>query len=291
MVLLALALLAHGVLHSSIQNLPMFAGLLAAGLIASTAKIRLPGIEGTTVSVGFLVLLICVAKIGILETMIVMASSTILQCFWHPRKGPRPVQVLFSVANSIIASGATHIAGHRLDQIFGHSLVAMMMGAAIVYFFLVSFPIAAIVTLTTNKPLLHTWKETYVWSFPYFILGAALVGTMLYLQDLVGWQALLFIVPLVVGIYFSYGMYIGKLEAEKKQVEEMALLHLRTIESLALAIEAKDPNSQEHLRRVETFAVEIARDLRLDNSEIQAVRAAALLHDIGKLAVPEHIVS
>src|SRR5258707_5068391 len=71
----------------------------------------------------------------------------------------------------------------------------------------------------------------------------------------------------------------------------MAGLHLRTIEALALAIVAKDYNTHSHLRRVELYAVEIGKELGLSDSELQALRAAALLHDIGKLAVPEHIIS
>src|SRR5256886_6916784 len=61
--------------------------------------------------------------------------------------------------------------------------------------------------------------------------------------------------------------------------------------SLALAIEAKDHTTHDHLRRVRIYAMEIAKDLGLPPAEMQALRAAALLHDIGKLAVPEQIIS
>src|SRR5204863_2657183 len=77
----------------------------------------------------------------------------------------------------------------------------------------------------------------------------------------------------------------------KKHAEEMASLHLRTIEALALAIEAKDHTTHNHLQRVQTYAIEIGKDLGLSQPELDALRAAALLHDIGKLAVPEHIIS
>jgi len=71
----------------------------------------------------------------------------------------------------------------------------------------------------------------------------------------------------------------------------MSHLHLRTIEALALAIEAKDHNTHEHLQRVRVYAMEIAKELRLTHPEMEALQAASLLHDIGKLAVPEHIIS
>ena len=71
----------------------------------------------------------------------------------------------------------------------------------------------------------------------------------------------------------------------------MADLHLATIEALALAIDAKDQTSQSHIRRVQLYAAAVARALGMSDNEIQGVKTAALLHDIGKLAVPEHILS
>src|SRR6059058_3595522 len=71
----------------------------------------------------------------------------------------------------------------------------------------------------------------------------------------------------------------------------MANLHLRTIEALALAIEAKDHTTHEHLQRVRVYAIEVAKELGVAGPEMEALHAAALLHDIGKLAIPEHIIS
>jgi diguanylate cyclase (GGDEF)-like protein/putative nucleotidyltransferase with HDIG domain len=114
----------------------------------------------------------------------------------------------------------------------------------------------------------------------------------------VGWQTSLLVLPLVYWVYRSYHLYLAKLATEKKQVEiekrnaeEVASLHLRTIESLALAIEAKDHTSHQHLQRVRVFAVAVAKELGFPEEEIEALRAAALLHDIGKLAIPEHIIN
>src|SRR5690242_10095316 len=71
----------------------------------------------------------------------------------------------------------------------------------------------------------------------------------------------------------------------------MAALHLRTIEALALAIEAKDETTRHHLERVQTYAVAIGEEIGIAECDLDALRAAAILHDIGKLAVPEHIIS
>ena len=113
-----------------------------------------------------------------------------------------------------------------------------------------------------------------------------------------GWQTSLLVLPPIYWVYRSYQLYLGKLEAEKKRVEiekqhveDVASLHVRTIEALALAIEAKDQTTHKHLQRVRVFAVAVAQQLGLSEDEIEALRAAALLHDIGKLAVPEHIIN
>src|SRR3989454_12837273 len=71
----------------------------------------------------------------------------------------------------------------------------------------------------------------------------------------------------------------------------MANLHLRTIEALALAIEAKDHTTHDHLQRVRVYAIEVAKEMDISQGEMEALHAAALLHDIGKLAIPEHIIS
>jgi len=114
---------------------------------------------------------------------------------------------------------------------------------------------------------------------------------MSWLHDFTDWQTSLLILPVVYLMYRSYRLYLGKLEDEKRHVEEMADLHMRTIEALALAIEAKDQTTHDHLQRVRVYAVEVAKELKLGHEEMEALQAAALLHDIGKLAIPEHIIS
>ena len=106
-----------------------------------------------------------------------------------------------------------------------------------------------------------------------------------------GWQASMLLIPAAYLMYRSYRLYLGKLDEERKHAGEIADLHLRTIEALALAIDAKDHTTHDHLERVRSYAVEIGRQMGISDLELEALRAAALLHDIGKLAVPEHIIN
>jgi diguanylate cyclase (GGDEF)-like protein/putative nucleotidyltransferase with HDIG domain len=108
---------------------------------------------------------------------------------------------------------------------------------------------------------------------------------------LLGWETLLLLIPIAYLIYRSCRLYLDKLEAQKKQVERVAEVHLRTIEALALAINAKDHTSHIHPKRVRVYAEAVGKEMGLSEFEMEALRTAALLHDIGKLAVPEHIIN
>ncbi len=82
-----------------------------------------------------------------------------------------------------------------------------------------------------------------------------------------------------------------QVEEERRRAQQMGELHLATIEALALAIDAKDQTTHNHIGRVETYASAMARELGMSDVDEQAVKTAALLHDIGKLGVPEHILA
>ena len=181
-----------------------------------------------------------------------------------------------------------HLAVSRA-QVKSHPLLLGL--AAITYFAANTGSIAAVIALTERKSIKKIWVECYFWSFPYYLVGAAFAGMIGWFNREFGWETSLLIVPIIYLIYRSYRLYLGKLEDEKRHVEEMATLHLRTIEALALAIEAKDHTTHDHLQRVRVYAIEMAKELGVTSGEMEALHAAALLHDIGKLAVPEHIIS
>jgi diguanylate cyclase (GGDEF)-like protein/putative nucleotidyltransferase with HDIG domain len=196
------------------------------------------------------------------------------------------------------ASALCYVSYHGLDSRMGRNRPILLLVAALVFFLANTLPVSIVISLTEGKSSSKVWKECYFWSFPYYLVGAAAVGLVGIVNQRAGWQTSLLVLPLIYWVYRSYRLYLGRLEAEKerveiekKHVEQIASLNMRTIEALALAIEAKDHTTHTHLQRVRTYAVEIAKDLGLSSDEIEALRAAALLHDIGKLAVPEHIIN
>src|SRR6476469_5311596 len=289
--LAGLATAVYGGVAWKIDDLPKFIAYLLTALLASRLRVELPEITGT-ISVNFLFILLGIAQLTFTETLILGCSAILVQCFLTRRRWPRIEQVSFNISSAAVAIAAAYYTYHGPWSTRLHPNAAfLLMLAAAVYFLFNTLPVAAIIALTENKRLQKIWTDCYCWSLPYYLAGGALAAMFGWLTQRVGWQPTLLALPAMFVIYRSYRLYLSKLENEKNHVSEMAALHMRTNEALALAIEAKDQTTHDHLERVRVYAVEMARRLNLPPDEIEALRAAALLHDIGKLAVPEHIIS
>ncbi len=295
---LGVVVLVSSLAHWQSHDLMRLACYLIVAVLASGLKVQLPGIDGT-MSVNFLFILLGVLELSLPETLVIGCTATLVQSVWQARKKIDPVKVLFNVAGMMAnASYLTYISYHWLLGRFGSNKPIMLMVAALVFFFANTLPISVVIALTEGKSARKVWSECYFWSFPYYLVGAAAVGLVGIVNGAAGWETSLLVLPLIYWVYRSYRLYLGRLEAEKERVEiekrhveQIASLNMRTIEALALAIEAKDHTTHTHLQRVRTYAVEIAKELGLEQDQIEALRAAALLHDIGKLAVPEQIIN
>ncbi len=288
-VIAGLGTLTFAATHQGSKNIAEFICYLGIAILASRLKVSLPGITGT-LSVNFLFILIGVLELSFTETLILGAIAMVAQCLYPNR--PKALQVAFNVcAGSISTTLAYVVYHHPVMNLLLPSRPALLGLSATVYFIANAGSIATVISLTERKPLNRILVDCYFWSFPYYLVGAGIAGIIAWLNQKFTWEMSLLVLPAVYLIYRSYRLYLGKLEDEKRHVEEMANLHLRTIEALALAIEAKDHTTHEHLQRVRVYAIEVAKELGVIGPELEALHAAALLHDIGKLAVPEHIIS
>ena len=282
--------LAHSLLLWRSQDFAGFLVYFVIALLVSGLKLPLPGVTGT-ISVCFFFVLIGIVSLDLPQVLVTGCLSVLVQYLWQAKKKLQLVQVLFNIASASIAITASY-------QVFHSSwlrslpleLSVMLALLACTYFISTTSLIAAVIALTEGKSLVKVWRTSYLWVFPYYVLGAATAGLFELAKRHLGWQTSMLVIPITYLVYRSYRLYLGRLEADKKHAEETAALHLRTIESLALAIEAKDHTTHDHLQRVQVYAVEIGKELNLTEIELEAVRAASVLHDIGKIAVPEHII-
>ena len=288
---LGVAEMLAGALQWQTNDLQRFICYFAITLASSLLKVKLPGITGT-VSLNFLFVLVGIVELSVSETLIMACAATLVQCLWRPKERPRFSQVLFNVTNVIIAvslAGVIYRTPFLHGSKFGEPLVLALVAG--IYFAANTFPMAVVISLTERKAFRDIWTDCYFWTFPYYMIGAGLAEIAHIANQHFGWQVSAFVLPLAYLFFRSYRLYLGRLESEKAHAERVAALHLRTIEALSLAIDAKDHTTHEHLRRLQVYATGIGKELGLSDDELNALRAAALLHDIGKLAVPEHIIS
>ena len=237
--------LGNGLFHWQPHNLVRFFCYLLLAVPASCLKVSLPGITGT-MSVLFVFLLAGIVDLGLPETLLMAVGCVVVQSFWHAKVRPRPIQLWFSAANISSAVWIAHFVYHSLARVAPFLEAPFRLSVAAAIFFVANtFPVAVVVALTERKSLRQVWSHCYFWSFAYYLVGAAIVGVFSFAHRMFDWQVSLLILPVVYVIYRSYGIYLGQLQAERKQTEaehqhaqEVALLHTRAMDALASAMAA-----------------------------------------------------
>jgi putative nucleotidyltransferase with HDIG domain len=162
------------------------------------------------------------------------------------------------------------------------------------YFFLNTFAIAVAVALHQRGNPIQIWRGHFQNLWFTFIGGALGAAFVVFALQLGTYGLVVLSLPLLLAVllHFAYRNATGRVEDQLHHLAEVNRLHLSTIEALAHAIDAKDGVTHDHIRRVQSSAVALARRLGVDDPrQLRAIEAAALLHDVGKIAIPEHILN
>ncbi len=276
----------------------LFLALLVCSSVASALKVSLPlATSGSTMSISYAVDFASLLLLGANETMFVAATSAWSQCTFRVQSKSPVYRTAFSMASLVLTvkfaglvyswlGGSTPGAPLTLGEI-----AKPLVGAATAYFLGNTALIATAIGLSVRQRIVSVWNENFLWSAPSYFVGALAAAAAAWVMQRGGYaMAVLTSMPVYL-LYRTYKVYLGRVQDEQRHVQEVSDLHLATIEALALAIDAKDQTAQSHIRRVQVYAAGLARALGMSDNEIHGVKTAALLHDIGKLAVPEHILS
>jgi len=270
---------------------PQFFVYLIIALATAGMKVSLPGVQGST-SLAFILIMLGITELTPPETMFLAVASATAQLFWHGKSRVKLVHLVFNAACIALAVGT----GIRiyLQPWFttvpeGELLRLTIAGMA--YFLVNNVLIGIVITLTEGQSLQSVVRHFCDWLFFYYLVGVSVSEIVHRASERLGWTFTLALLPPLYLIFRSVRLYFGKIEQEKAHAESVAALHLRTIEALATAIEAKDECTGDHLRRVQVYSLELAKHLGLSADEVSALQAASILHDIGKLAVPDYIIS
>ena len=163
--------------------------------------------------------------------------------------------------------------------------------AVITHYLLFSLLISTFLKVESHYSFPELWRKNFAGTAASYLLGilVALFSHAIFLNFGISFGLL--VVPTVVAAHFAYKIHLRLLEQKTKEISESSRVHLATVEALATAIDARDQVGMGHVRRTQIYAVGIGQVLELSEGEIQALNTGALLHDIGKLAVPDHILN
>lgn len=246
------------------------------------ASVLLFGVEAGTVTV-------------LLESLVIL--------FWMGTNGRPFYRLIFNIAAPALA---IWLSGQAFFVLSGGSpysepaspppglpqLFVPLLAFTAIYFLLSSWLVAIAVGLENRTAPSNIWWKNFAWLSVNYLSGGSIAALIVTYTHRLELSTLVIIVPFLVVSYLTFKTAMGRAEDSFAHVTQLNRLYLSTIETLAMAIDAKDQITHGHIRRVQAYAVGLAQRVGVsDEKLIKAIEAAALLHDMGKLAVPEHILN
>ena len=282
---------------------PEWLALAALTLLTGSFTIKVPSTTARlTVSETFV--FASVLLFGVAAGTLTVVLETLVVALWTRRDKRSEYRWLFNLAaaaTSIWVSATAFFAMSGTGPFLNREtpltlLFAPLAILTIIYFVLNSSLVAVAVGLERNESPIQIWWKNFTWLSINYFSGASVAAVIVTYTNTLNTKALfgtlIIILPLLLVSYLTFRTAMGRVEDASQHVDELNRLYLSTIETLAMAIDAKDQVTHGHIRRVQTHATSLARHVGVhDENLLKAIEAAALLHDMGKLAVPEYILN
>jgi diguanylate cyclase (GGDEF)-like protein/putative nucleotidyltransferase with HDIG domain len=274
--------------------------LASVAAVTSALAIKIPEID-SRISIEDTLVFSNLVLFGVQAGVITAALQGLMGSIRAKSLSKRAEFVLFNAGALVLSA---YLSGHTFFYLLGkgpllaertislRELAVPIAALALVHYLSNSSTVAIVIALDLRKNIYEIWMKSFRWAcLSYFAAAsvAALAAVSLKSGSLAGLGAL---IPVMLVIYFAYKTYKEKLEEQRKSYKDLTSLYLRTVESLALAVDAKDQSTYGHVRRVRAYALGLSRLCNITNdNELMAIDTGALLHDIGKLAVDDYILN
>lgn len=265
---------------------------IAAGFLT----LKVPSIE-STLSVSELFAFTCVLQFGPEAGAVALAIDGVVLSLRQRFTRAQGVFNCSMLVMSVWASGVVFFALSGSKPLYvgdavGAGVIGPLGAMTATYFVVNSGLTAMIVALSSRRSAVNVWREHFLPLFPSYFAAASVALLLAVALRVVHFGAIALILPLLLISYLTFRSSFGRLEDSKQHVIQLNRLLLSTVETLATAIDAKDEVTHDHVRRVQQGTLGLARELGVTDPEmLKALEAAALLHDTGKIAVPEHILN
>jgi len=263
---------------------------LFATAAASLARFGLPSATGT-VPIGFMFVLAGLPELPLKETLAIGITGAGIHALVEREPRSNWLTTMFHMSVWVLGIAAADAAYRGITKaVPGFAPTGALPLAGIVLFIVTAFPQAAAKSLQEHETLRRIWKNRFLWSLPYYMAGTAVAGLLTTLPKVSLWYSAVILAPVGLLLFYAYRLQLESLARERQHAEDLAAMQLHMVEALALAVESKDVTPVSDLHRVVHFAAGLAEALGLNDEQIRALRIAAVLHDIGQVAVPDHII-
>ena len=271
--------------------------LAALTLLTGSFTVKIPKLAAR-VSVSDTFVFAAVLLYGSSVPTVIVALDCLVATLWLRRTRNSRLRSLFSFASVAFAIwtaatvfyavvGTTQVTALVLPKL----LLPLLLLAAI-YFLMNTWLVALALAFERRVKIFSLWRENFAWLSLNYFGGVSVAALLVSYTRSIDLAAVSVIVPLLVISYLTYRTSTARVEEAQRYIDQVQDFYMSAIETLAMAVDAKDQITHGHIRRVQVFATELARRLGVsDESQQKAIAAAALLHDMGKLAIPEHILN
>jgi len=273
--------------------------LAALTLISGSATVRLPS-SVASISISETFVFTAVLLYGPAAGTLIVTLDGLVISFWLAKRHHEAHRALFNMSAPAISAWcsaqlfffAAQIAPLVKQPATLNQILPSLLFFAITYFGINSWLITFVIAIERQLRPVDVWRRNFVWLSLNYFCGASVAVLVVSYNRNIDISFIGAIVPLLLLLYFTFKISMDRVEDADRHVEQLNTLYLSTIETLAMAIDAKDQVTHGHIRRVQRYAVELAKRVGVtEEKQIKAIEAAALLHDMGKLAVPEYILN
>jgi len=273
--------------------------LAALTLVSGSVTVQLPS-SHASISISEVFVFLAMLLYGPSAGALVATVDGLVLSFWLARRHRELTRHLFNTSAPAVAAwlsalfffAASGLAPLAKKPATLNQIIPYLIASAAIYFCLNTWLIAFAIAFEKRRSAVKLWFSSFAWLSLTYICGGSIAAVVAVYNRQLDFAFFGVILPVLLVLYFTFRSTMGRLEDTQKHVNELNTLYLSTIETLAMAIDAKDQVTHGHIRRVQHHAVFLARSVGVtDEKQIRAIEAAALLHDTGKLAVPENILN
>ena len=247
--------------------------------------LRLTSSQGV-LPAGFLFMLLGIGDLSLAELLFIAVSVTLLREARALRSTRDIRGLLYAIASITIGLGAAQLT-YKLILLLTNNALFPAPIIASAFVLMLNGGLSVMLLTRPKEPVMETYRAECRPLLPWFIATAYFAYLVQGAGEWTGYHPAIIALPLLFTLDRGYRTWTAS-QAERK--EEFAQLHRNTLDTLALAIDARDQTTHMHLRRVQISALAVGRELNLSEPELDALNISAMLHDIGKLGIPDHIL-